>query len=132
MAGVSEHNRQRIALAMVLLSMCLILIGFGIIIAQNMTMEVPGPPASRPAHGTAARKTDALALRWILLWLPIFGLIFVVSTLAFLRWSRNFRRWIFRKPRPPTPSEDVWAMHKLPEEALRQWTEDAGPPEPQA
>mgnify|MGYP001229591182 CR=1 FL=1 len=55
-------------------------------------------------------------------------IIFIVSSLAFLRWSRSFRRWVFHKPRPPTPSEDVWAMHKLPEGALRDWEDDGGPP----
>ena len=91
MAGVSERNRQRIAIALFALSLCLILIGFGIIL-QNLSAELPGPVATRPANVPPAVKEKAFALKWMLLWLLIFGLILAVSTLAFLRWSRRFRR----------------------------------------
>jgi hypothetical protein len=53
-------------------------------------------------------------------------LIFMVSSLAFLRWSRRFRRMLLRKPHPPTVSDDVWAMHKLPEGAVEQWNDEPG------
>jgi hypothetical protein len=55
-------------------------------------------------------------LVWLLLLLLLLFLVFTVATLALVRWSRRFRAVITRRPHPPTPSDDVWRMHRLPEE----------------
>ncbi|HON65166.1 MAG TPA: hypothetical protein PLS23_01620, partial [Phycisphaerae bacterium] len=83
---------------------------------------------SRPVSPVSP-EVKARAIWQLLFWLLILTFIFLVSTTAFLRWSRHFRRSLLRKPHEPTPSEDVWAMHKLPEGAVEEWT-DAGPPGP--
>lgn len=44
-------------------------------------------------------------------------LVFAVASYAIIRFSRNYRRYLLREPPKPTPADDVWEMHKLPEDA---------------
>lgn len=57
-------------------------------------------------------------LQAVLFWLLVLIGIFAICTVAFLRWSRSFRKFVLARPRPPTPADDVWSMHRLPEEAI--------------
>ena len=45
------------------------------------------------------------------------GLIIIlfVSLFALVRISRNYRNQLLRKPARPTPTADVWSMHRAPE-----------------
>lgn len=43
-------------------------------------------------------------------------LVFAAGSYAIIRFSRNYRRYLLREPPKPTPTDDVWKMHKLPEE----------------
>lgn len=128
MAGVSETNRKKIAALLIGLGAGLILIGFLFFLSQPPAETLPLPTT----RNAVPLPTRARAMKQLLFWLVVFLLIFGVSTLTFLRWSRRFRDWILRKPHAPTPSEDVWAMHKLPEGAIEEWTDaDAeGPDDP--
>lgn len=54
--------------------------------------------------------------RQALFWSLILVLIFVIASIAIIRFSVRYRQYLLRKTRPPTPSEDVWQMHKLPRE----------------
>jgi uncharacterized membrane protein YidH (DUF202 family) len=126
MAGVAESNRQRIAMLLIGLGMVLTLVGFSLLVYNQPADSWSS--ASQPTSSVPP-ETKVRALRQMLFWLLILVVIFLVSTLAFLRWSRHFRRSLLRKPHEPTPSEDVWAMHKLPEGAVEEWT-DPGPPDP--
>ena len=73
--------------------------------------EVPGPPRPLAKGGP-----QVALLRSVLYLLVLLTLIFCVSLLAFVRWSRHFRRFILRRPREQTVATDVWQMHRLPEE----------------
>ncbi len=42
-------------------------------------------------------------------------LVLVLSVLAFRRVSRKYRDHILRRPPAPTPTSDVWQMHKVPD-----------------
>ncbi|MEE9295694.1 MAG: hypothetical protein V3W34_12130 [Phycisphaerae bacterium] len=42
-------------------------------------------------------------------------LVLVLSVLAFLRVSRKYRDHILHRPPAPTPTSDVWQMHKVPD-----------------
>jgi hypothetical protein len=78
--------------------------------------------ASRPAT-MPTRQAMGRTLQYVLYTVLILAGIFVVSSYAFLRWSRRYKRWLLRSPSKPTPHEDVWQMHKLPPEL----TEDEQP-----
>ena len=111
MAGVGEENRRRLALTLVLLGLGLIFTGLALALVHQHAIEAANEPAIRLAPAPAAQK-----IKYILFLLVLLVGIFSVSTLAFLRWSRRFRRWLFRQPVPPTPATDVWAMHRPPPE----------------
>ncbi len=121
MAGISESKRKQVALMLSGLGAVLIFAGFIIILSRSVD---PGTVAAPLQKVSVPKEVRILALKHILFWMVVFFLIFAVSTIAFLRWSRRFRRYILRKPQSPTPSEDVWAMHKLPEGAIEEWTDE--------
>lgn len=119
MAGVQEENRRRIALLLLGLGLALITIGVG--------MGIVSYRSARPAETTSSsakppppriqleRDKQARLIQQVLFLLLVLVGILSVSLYAFHLWSRRFRRMLFRKPAPPTPSEDAWAMHQLPE-----------------
>ena len=128
MAGVEESNRRRIAVVLALMGGGLILAGLALGVHQFAQTE-----AAQPQTGPGVKPVaDARAIRSILFLLLILVGVFGVASLAFLRWSRSFRRWLLRKPSPATPDGDVWSMHRLPEDALGEDfppREGAGPAE---
>lgn len=112
MAGVEERYRRRIAFVLVLVGLALILTGFALVVHHRGEVVA----AEQPSPISASRENRINAMKWLLFWLVIFVIIFAASSFAFLRWSRHFRNTLLRPPRPPSPSEDVWAMHRLPED----------------
>jgi hypothetical protein len=115
MAGVEESSRPRIAILLALVGAGLILAGLALVIDQfRETMDSQQP---RPTAVASRQVVQARAIRYVLFLTIVLVGVFSVATLAFLRWSRRFRRWLLRKPPPATPDGDVWAMHRLPEQA---------------
>jgi hypothetical protein len=82
------------------------------------------------AHATAVQANQSASMpsrpelsqtiRYVLFLIVVLVGIFVISSFAFLRWSRRFRSHIFHEPSVPTPAEDAWAMHQLPASAEPQ------------
>jgi uncharacterized membrane protein YidH (DUF202 family) len=114
MAGVAEENRRRLAMVLVLIGCGLMLAGGALVLQHRHQMQVAQGFQGRPA----SLETTKLAqtIRQVLFWLLLLVGLFSVSSFAFLRWSRRFRRWMLREPKPPTDAEDVWAMHRAPDE----------------
>jgi hypothetical protein len=48
-------------------------------------------------------------------WSLVLLLVFLVGSYALIRFSRRFGNYLFRKKSPPTKTEDVWKMHRLPD-----------------
>ncbi len=82
--------------------------------------------ATNGAALSESGEIDARALAIFLLYLLIFVLVFLVATYAILRASRRFRESLALRKTEHTDADDVWAMHKLPEE-LDTDDEDAAP-----
>lgn len=61
------------------------------------------------------RATQARQWRQWLLTAGALTIVFLVASLALARFRRRLMAKLFQKPHPPTPVEDVWQMHKLPE-----------------
>lgn len=113
MAGVEERNRPRIAILLALVGAGLILAGLVLVIDQiHQTMA-----SQQPRLAADRQFPQARAIRNALFLIVFLVGVFSMATLAFLRWSRHFRRWLLHKPPPATPNGDVWAMHRLPEQA---------------
>ncbi|NOT01840.1 MAG: hypothetical protein HOP29_14575 [Phycisphaerales bacterium] len=71
--------------------------------ATGQKLDPPDRNRILPAMGTG-----------MLIWGAVLLFIFVVSTFAFIRVSRHYRRLLLHKPADPTPTADVWKMHKTP------------------
>lgn len=82
--------------------------------------EGPDSGASKGADESPVRqqaRRDAQRLRQALALLIILILIFTIATLVIVRFSKRYRAYLMDRKAPPTPSDDVWAMHRLPDEA---------------
>jgi hypothetical protein len=135
MAGVREENRLHIALLLLGLGTILILVGVFLAIQRyyglhelQETRLVTGTPASKVP---VERGAQAKLIRQVLFTLVVLVGIFTISMYAFRVWSRRFRRLLLHKPAPPTPDADVWAMHRLPEDALDETPEAPPDAEPE-
>jgi len=69
------------------------------------------------AADTRAPDKVAGALSFVLLVIFILALLVLLVTFVCVRTLRRQRRMAQRKRAKPTEAEDVWAMHKLPEDA---------------
>lgn len=128
MTDVTDERRRRIAKALFLVGLGLILAGAAVLVQHHASVSAVRPVVS--GSGGAHAELKARAMREVLFWLLVFVGIFAVSTFAFLRWSRRFRRWVFYTPHPPTPADDVWAMHRLPDEGPAGLRPGGACPEP--
>ena len=70
----------------------------------------------------------APALALVLLIGFVLALLFLLSTYVLVRSMRRYRAAASRRRRAPTPTDDVWAMGKLPDDAD---TDDRGLEEPE-
>ena len=135
MAGVREENRLRIAL--LLLGLGTILILFGVLLGVQHFRGLRELEEARPVYTRATptvhlnRGAQVGLIKQVLFVLMILVSILAVSLLAFRLWSRRFRKILLHKPAPPTPDADVWAMHRLPEDALAEFTEPPPDAEPE-
>ena len=104
MTDASDDRRQQVAKALLLVGLGMVLAGTALIVHHRASTAAI--PTSQPGQADARSRVEdqAKALRVILFYLPVFAGIFGVSTFAFLRWSRRFRKWVFYEPRPPTPA----------------------------
>lgn len=71
-----------------------------------------------PTSGPAGLQSDPRVVMWrsALFWGVIIFFVFLVAALAIVRFSERYRRYLAGRTNPPTPSEDVWKMHKLPKD----------------
>jgi len=67
----------------------------------------------------AKTKPPLKLIRWwqSIGWGVFLLVILTASAGAIIVFSRRFRAFLTRQAGPPTPSNDVWSMHKLPDEA---------------
>jgi len=70
--------------------------------------------AAAQSRGGGGSFTGA-QLKGMLLWAGVILLTFLVASFAIHRFSKRYRAMLLRKPAPPTASDDVWKMHRLPE-----------------
>lgn len=114
MARTEEHYRQRIGLVLAVLGLILIVGGVLLVIQyQHDLSEMKSQ--SQPVSPERLQKT-AVVIQWVLFFCIILILIFLVSLLFLMHWTRRFRAQLFRRKPAPTPVIDVWSMHKLPDD----------------
>lgn len=67
-------------------------------------LEPPSPDQLVPALSTG-----------VLLIGVVLVVVLFISVIAFIRISRNYRRFLLKKAAKPTPTSDVWRMHEIPD-----------------
>lgn len=87
-------------------------------------------PATAPSSQPASLKDDPRYRRWrvTITWSLVILIAFVTAAAAIIVFSRGFRRWMGREQHKPTASEDVWAMHRTPDEPPELDGDDADSP----
>lgn len=77
-------------------------------------VEDAGPfPTTSSAE--AARERHFAKWRLVFFWTVVLLIVFVVAAGVIVRFSERFRALLLRGKSRPTPTEDVWLMHKTPE-----------------
>ncbi len=69
--------------------------------AAPLTQPVPNPLSARDVMRMAT-------------WGVLLVIILVTAMAAIRRFTRRYRAYLLRKRTPPTASDDVWKMHRLP------------------
>ncbi|MCB9857546.1 MAG: hypothetical protein H6818_17835 [Phycisphaerales bacterium] len=84
---------------------------------STLTVLAQAPANPQATTAPATLKDDPRYQRWrmTITWSLVILIAFVTAAAAIVVFSRGFRRWIGRERKAPTASEDVWAMHKIPE-----------------
>lgn len=91
----------------------------------------PPPADSRVAAASQQDSQESpdrvKAIRALPLFLMVSGILVLVVLVGGYAFSRAFRRHVTLtryQPAPPTPTDDVWAMHEVPEEEPTSAEED--------
>lgn len=116
--GGYESDTERIRAGLVVL-----VVGVVIILAALFMLYLRGPadPGEMVARqGQSGSAVGSQAPARLAPWVIVLGL-FLVATLVVAAWTllritRRFARGRDGKRQRPTPTDDVWAMHKTPEE----------------
>lgn len=82
----------------------------------DIAATAPADAVTKPP--AASLEDDPRMAHWrlVFFWSLVILLIFLVAALVIVRFSERYKAYLLRKRRPPTPSDDVWKMHKLPRE----------------
>lgn len=86
--------------------------------AQPIPTQASTTIESASSQPTTSFSEDQRLLHWrqVFFWSVVLLLIFFIAAWVIIRFSLRYRAYIFREKPPPTPSEDVWRMHRLPED----------------
>jgi hypothetical protein len=88
-------------------------------------VEAQPIPSTASAHIDSATSNPSdsssetrrlLHWRQTFFWAIVLVLIFFLAALVIIRFTLRYRAYLFRERQKPTPSEDVWKMHRLPED----------------
>lgn len=115
-SGSSDHQRLRAGYAVLSLGLFILLFawsmavirgpqGQGEIAVRHEKLEPPEPQHILPVGLGAGMILSGVCLIVVL----------VICIVAFVRISRTYREQLLRAPTPPTPTTDVWAMHRVPD-----------------
>jgi len=90
-------------------------------IANRLTIPIcladaPAEESTDVDAGTLRDDPRYRRWRFAITWGLVILIMFVTAAAAIVVFSRRFRRWIGREKKVPTPDEDVWAMHKPPDD----------------
>jgi len=116
---MDQSERYRRLAGLVLLVIGLGFLAVSVVIVTRRSHDAPHVwPVGSSDSATAV--AQARYVLWGLLLLVMVLLGFIVAALAMVGWSRRFRASLLRRRRPATPYDDIWRMHRLPDEPDEQ------------
>jgi hypothetical protein len=115
-SGSSDQQRLRAGYAVLSMGVLILMFAWGMavlrgpqgqgeIAVRHQKLDPPAPDQILPAMGMG-----------MLLCGVCLVVILVLSVVAFVRISRRYREHVLRSPAAPTPTSDVWQMHKVPDD----------------
>ncbi len=113
--GASDGDRRRAAILLLFAGMMLVVLAAFAYVSWERKRLPPPTTQLTEARKAELRSRIRAPLRVVIAATGLMFL-FVILGYAFLAWSRAYRARLMRPPSPPTPVEDLWSLHKLPEE----------------
>jgi hypothetical protein len=112
--SAGEGDRRRLAVLLLFVGMALILVAEAAYISWEQKRLPPPTTQLTEAQKAQVRARLRAPVRILVV---TSGLVlgFAIFLYAFLAWSRSYRARLTRRPSRPTPVEDIWSMHKVPE-----------------
>jgi hypothetical protein len=86
------------------------------VVVEDDAPDRPSTPAVRTA--TPRDRQAAFVYASTLLAGFLLALLFLIGSYVFIRGSRWYRTALSRQPPAPTPTPDIWSMHKVPEDYM--------------
>ena len=116
-AESGEQHRWRVGLIVLVAGILLMLWAWGSW-AYRLSAEQPDTRIGSTirAEPTTEQVHAAGAMRWFLAVALVVVVLGLFGSYVLLRMSRRYRDAAMRAPAAPTAHEDVWSMHKVPEE----------------
>lgn len=117
----SDPERVRAGLVVLLVGIVLLLAALGMAVLRG-----PAPPGDVVTAGGQIESADKeslvparLGAALIVLGIALLVTLLVVSYIL-IRHTRRYAKGGGTRPARPTPADDVWAMHKLPEQSAEE------------
>lgn len=76
--------------------------------------------ATTQPSDSPSKRESLLHWRQVFFWSVVLLLIFFIAAAVIIRFSLRYRAYLFREKPPPTPNEDVWRMHRVPEQDVQE------------
>jgi hypothetical protein len=116
-SGSTDQQRLRAGYAVLTVGLFILLFAWGMAVMRGPQAE--GEVAVR--HEKLEPPTPDRVLPAVGLGMVVCGLclivVLLISVFAFIRISRRYRDHLLHAPPTPTPTADVWRMHRVPEVA---------------
>ena len=118
---VAEHRRVRQALLILLTGVAVLLVTVGLaMLRTDAPAVVTVSETDTGVPVTQDEATSARAATVMLVYGSILLVVFVIAAITLVAASRSFRRQLTQGrggKGEPTPSDDVWSQHRLPDDA---------------
>jgi hypothetical protein len=111
----SDYRRTRLGLIILLVGVLLMIATLGLGLMRDSGGEMVAD-TDEPAVVVASSAERAEVAVVVLVYGTVLLFVFVVATVALVVVSRNYRRHLARRKPSPTPVDDVWSRHRVPEE----------------
>ena len=116
MTDTSDSYRRWLVVGVAIMMALLFVATWSLMIDLTRPATLDEGVATSQPTPSPERVRDARQMRAVLFYVMVLAGVFLVGSFAFLRWSKRFRRVILQKPHDPSPDDDVWAMHRLPDD----------------